>query len=303
MGQSVSLLFGVGTVFLGSKVAEKVWDKRTGKKAGWMLALFPSLILYSCLILREVYVYFFLSVALYGIVDWTATKNIKSFILALIGFISATFFHSAMIVGLFVFLTIVFLQNIKVIFKNLKKFKVFKKLNIFTFFIIIIISVVFIKDLRFEKIPNIFNSPNENLKFILIKIKNFDKGSAKYPRWLVPETTNEIIYKSPFRIVYFVFAPFPWDIKKFSHLIGMFDALIYIFLSYLIWRNKKVILSDPTLKIILILLLAYLVVYGIGVGNFGTGIRHRSKFAIIFIILAAPLLPKIILNIKNKLHN
>ena len=59
----------------------------------------------------------------------------------------------------------------------------------------------------------------------------------------------------------------------------------------------------PTLKIILILLLAYLVVYGIGVGNFGTGIRHRSKFAIIFIILAAPLLPKIILNIKNKLHN
>ena len=30
-----------------------------------------------------------------------------------------------------------------------------------TLFIIIIISVVFIKDLRFEKIPNIFNSPNE----------------------------------------------------------------------------------------------------------------------------------------------
>ena len=60
---------------------------------------------------------FFLSVALYGIVDWTTTKNIKSFLLVLIGFISTAFFHDAMIVGLFVFLLIVFLENIKHIYK------------------------------------------------------------------------------------------------------------------------------------------------------------------------------------------
>ena len=80
----------------------------------------------------------------------------------------------------------------------------------------------------------------------------------------------------------------------------MFDGFIYIYLSYLIWCNRFQILADTTLKIILMLLISYLVVYGIGVGNFGTGLRHRSKFAVMFIILAAPLLPKIVLKIKNK---
>ena len=47
------------------------------------------------------------------------------------------------------------------------------------------------------------------------------------------------------------------------------------------------------LKIILIILLCFIAVFAIGVGNFGTGIRHRSKFVIIFILLAGPMLKKI----------
>tara|TARA_Y200000002_G_scaffold339231_1_gene309093 strand:+ start:76 stop:237 length:162 start_codon:yes stop_codon:yes gene_type:complete len=43
----------------------------------------------------------------------------------------------------------------------------------------------------------------------------------------------------------------------------------------------------------LMILLAYIFVFGLGVGNFGTGIRHRSKFVIIFILLAAPLIKKL----------
>ena len=132
-----------------------------------------------------------------------------------------------------------------------------------------------------------FDSPSENFKFILEKIGHFNKGTAKYPSWLVPESTSELIYKSPFRIIYFVFSPFPWDIMKYSHLIGMFDGFIYIYLSYLIWCNRSQILADTSLKIILMLLITYLVVYGIGVGNFGTGLRHRSKFAVMFVILAS----------------
>ena len=88
--------------------------------------------------------------------------------------------------------------------------------------------------------------------------------------------------------------------KKNSHIVGMLDGFLYIFLVYLILRNRKAILEDPALKIILLLLLAYLLVYGIGVANFGTGFRHRAKFTIIFIVLAAPLLPKFTFFKKNK---
>ena len=93
------------------------------------------------------------------------------------------------------------------------------------------------------------------------------------------------------------------SINKTNHLVGMFDGVLYMFLTYLIFRNRKIILSNPSLKIILLLLLMYILIYGIGVGNFGTGIRHRSKFAIIFILLAAPLLPKFIFSLKKKLKS
>ena len=101
--------------------------------------------------------------------------------------------------------------------------------------------------------------------------------------------------------MYIVFSPFPWDIKETKHYIGMFDSFIYMYLTYLILKNIKAIWSNPSLRIILILLLFYLLVFGIGVGNFGTGIRHRSKFAVMFILLAAPLIKKFIFLKKRKI--
>ena len=59
MAQSISLLFGLGTVFLGWNLAKIIWDNRVAKKVAWILALFPSLVLYSVLFLREIYIIFF----------------------------------------------------------------------------------------------------------------------------------------------------------------------------------------------------------------------------------------------------
>ena len=55
MLQSVSLLFGMGSVLLGSILAHKIWGEKISIKVGWILALYPTLVLYSCLVLREAY--------------------------------------------------------------------------------------------------------------------------------------------------------------------------------------------------------------------------------------------------------
>ena len=89
------------------------------------------------------------------------------------------------------------------------------------------------------------------------------------------------------------------NVKEIRHLIGMFDAFLYIYLTFLILKNLKVIWRDPVLKVILIILVCYVIVFGIGVGNFGTGIRHRSKFTGMFILLAAPWLKRFIFFKKN----
>ena len=78
MGQSLSLLFGMGSILLGSQLAYKIWGEKISIKVGWILALYPTLILYSCLILRESYVWFFLLVAVYGLLCWSEEKTFRS---------------------------------------------------------------------------------------------------------------------------------------------------------------------------------------------------------------------------------
>ena len=132
------------------------------------------------------------------------------------------------------------------------------------------------------------------LEILSTKTSQATAGEASWPKWTIAKSPIELVYKVPIRSIYFVFSPFPWNVKKTQHLIGMFDAFLYIYLTILILLNIKLIWKDPCLRIILILLLSYLFVFGIGVGNFGTGIRHRSKFVVMFILLAAPLLKKIV---------
>jgi len=62
-----------------------------------------------------------------------------------------------------------------------------------------------------------------------------------------------------------------------------------------IWRNRKSIWADRASRTIVLILGAYLVVFGLAIGNFGTGIRHRAKFVAALIVLAAPLIPRLLL--------
>ena len=302
MAQSVSLIFGLGSIVLGWLLAKEIWDKNIADKVGWTIALFPSLTLYSVLFLREVYIVFFILLALYGVATWIKTNSYQSIILSMTGFIGSIFFHGGLIVGALVFLFIVGLTNLTRFFKSLKKNKFnFKSLIISFFFILIIHSYLTNK----FSVPYLgtFQS-STNVENIQNRASIATRGTASWPEWTTINKPIEIIYKGPLRSIYLVFAPFPWDISRLRHLVGMFDALLYMYLSYLVFRNIKVILKDPVLRIFLLILLSYIFVFGIGVGNFGTGIRHRSKFVVIFILLAAPLLKNFVFSKKkvNKLN-
>jgi len=292
MGQSIGLLFGIGTIFFGWKLANILWDSRTANKVGWALALFPSLILYSVLFLREVYIGFFLILAVYGVVNWIKTDSYKSIVLSLMGFIGATLFHGPMLAGAIIFLIVLAATYFKRMLISLVNLKF--DLKIFTIFLscIILIGLYLSNKISVSYIGAFENSINiENL---LLRTHNATQGNASWPEWTKISSGIELLYKVPARSIYFVFSPFPWDIKKLGHLIGLFDSCLYIYLVLLIIRNIKVIWKDPSLRIILIILLFYICIYGLGVGNFGTALRHKTKFTFMFILLAAPLIKKLV---------
>ena len=61
---TMNLLFSMGTIVLGWHVAKKIWNSSIAKKVAWILAIYPSIILYSSVVLREVYIWFFLLLAI-----------------------------------------------------------------------------------------------------------------------------------------------------------------------------------------------------------------------------------------------
>ena len=115
MAKSLGLFFGICSVFLGWKISKQLWNDRVANKIGWTIAIFPSLVLYSAIIMREVFLVFFLLLAIYGIVKWIKKNNFKSIFIALAGFIGATHFHGAMLVGALVFMFLVGIASFKVL--------------------------------------------------------------------------------------------------------------------------------------------------------------------------------------------
>jgi 4-amino-4-deoxy-L-arabinose transferase-like glycosyltransferase len=292
MAQSISLFFGIGSIFLGIILAKKLWNERIANTVGWVIAFFPSLILYSVLVMREAYICFFILLGLYGVVSWIKTDRVLFLFIATIGFIVATFFHGAMITGLIIFGFIFCLISFIRLLKSLFSFQI--NLKVFTFFLIFLTFFGFYLSNKIH-VPYLGTfQKGSNLEVLMQKTELSTAGDASWPKWTVIKSPFELVYKSPVRAMYVIFSPFPWDVKKTKHLIGMLDSFIYIYLSFLILLNIKFIWRDPALRVILIILLFYIFIFGIGVGNFGTGIRHRSKFAVIFILLAAPLLKRII---------
>lgn len=301
LAQSLSLFFGLSTVFMAWFIAKKLWGDKISMRVGWIAALHPSLVLYSCLVMRESYVQFFLILALFGVLNWSRYGGVKYFILAVVGFLIGTHFHGAIFVGLFVFVALAGLSSFKKIFNSLKRGTL--NLNSLILILLLIASSSYFVSNRVD-IPKLGNI-NTILDFSrIIKLTSNSRGDASYPEWVEINEPVELIYKTPVRTLYFLISPLPWDVKKPSHLLGLFDGLFYLFLLVLIIKNRKLIMKDPGLRNISIILLSFFVIFSWGVGNFGTGLRHRAKFLAVILLLAAPLIPKLSFHMKkiNK-HN
>jgi hypothetical protein len=298
--QSISLFFGLYCVLLGWLLSKKLWGNYVATQVGWTLALFPPLVLYSVLPLREVFCSFFLLVAMYGIVNWYKIRSYKSIFISILGFTGATFFHGVLFIGGIVFSIIILLENYKASIKILFN----KRLNLKAL-IFLILLIIFYYYLLSNKITFPYFGTLEkliNLDWLRESINVRLRGEASYPDWIAIKSNTEFIYKSFVRMLYFLFSPFPWNIEKLSHLLGMFDSFLYMILAYLIFNNRETIWKDSASRTIMIILLCYIFVYGLGVSNFGAGVRHRSKFVIIMILLAAPLIPRFIFFKEKKLN-
>ena len=153
LAHSLSVLMGTGTVLLGWLLFRELWGDRIAIKGAWLLVFFPSLVMYSALILRESYITLFLTLGLLGAVCWIRTSRLRSLLLAIFGLGVATLFHGAMFIVLLIFFVIIFRQSLKKIFVGLKRFKLYSNsliLLLSTLIVLIFFLVVNFMSVKLE---------------------------------------------------------------------------------------------------------------------------------------------------------
>ena len=102
-----------------------------------------------------------------------------------------------------------------------------------------------------------------------------------------------MIVVTPLRAIYFLFSPFPWDVRAVNHVIGLFDALLYMVIIGAAWRNRAALWANRATRVILLMLIPLVLAFAWGTGNAGTAVRHRSKLVLAFVMLAGAYLPRI----------
>jgi len=300
MARSLSVALGTVSVYLVYYICLKLWDYRSAEKAAWITTFFPTLILYSSLTLREPYVVFFLLTIIISMIKLFQKNSFISFFYLVFGSYILMLLHGPLIFGSLIILSFFFLRSFTEQLVKTLELKMLKSFIIITIPSLLILIIFFNSNFQ---IPYVGKS-QELLNFDQFsqKINIYFRGSLSYPSWLIISDIKELFFKGIIKIFYFLFGPFIWNINESKHIFGLFDGMLYILFIFYLIKNWYFIWRNQVTRILLIILASYVIIYGIGAGNFGTTIRHRSKFIVMLIILGAPMINKFVFSFNKKIY-
>lgn len=282
IGQYLNVLLGISTVVLIWKVMQKLKLRFKVKMISLTVAaFFPSAIIFSSIFLREALTTFLVVLSFYLFINWYKTNKIAYFIFSVIILLCGSWLHSGIIgvlVG-YVFMLLFYSHS-----KNQLKFT-FKSSVIFT---VIAMGIIQFNVISLDSIPflNKFTSLVEDTEDFYEIASGSGRGGAAYLTGLITDSPIEIILHGPIKMFYFISSPLPLDWRSVLDVVTfMFDGLIYFSLfSYVILNYKSFAKGDPLIIGMFIMLMTTVFIFGIGVNNAGTAMRHRYKiFYLLFI--------------------
>jgi len=298
---SISLSIGMLTVYFGWLIALKVWNNRAAaKKSALVMAFFPPLIMYSSVILREIFIILFIQLFVLFFIRWSIEGRRQGLVISFFVALPHLILHNPMFLVLISTYLIPLLSSLKKIFRSIFVGRVNTR-NAMK--ITLLISLVFFIEYLFGKLDFIKNAidfiGNLSIPYVGV-VKNFglgnlvaytqhtNYGNAAYPSFVVLRSTSDMITLLPLRMFYFLFSPFPWDVSSKSHLLGLVDSLWYFYLSYLFISHYKHVKENKKLKIVIFIFIVAVIFYSFGVGNFANAMRHRVKFLTLLVVIVAP---------------
>lgn len=279
IGQLINVAFGLGIIIYGQKCLLLFNVNRKYLYIGTLiLCLAPNLIIFSGGLLREAWCEFFITVSVYQFLKWFKYGNIGNFLFSCILVLAASYMHGGSI-GVVAGYMIVY------VFYNRKnnQFK-FTFRSVFASLIVLAFSSFYLQNMDTfgEKMGGM---DGENTEEVLVShYSGALGGGSDYLTNLPVNNMGEVMLFSPLKMVYFILSPMPWDWRGFQDFLAfLIDSIIYLLLCWGIIRNVKNKYARLRTGLI-ISILSVVFIFGIGVTNAGTAMRHRAKLLPLFVV-------------------
>lgn len=277
--QSLNILLSYFTCLICIYIINDFKIKEKNKKILDILLIFlPQTLIFSSIMMREMFITFLVTVSLFYCLKWIKNKKLLYKALTLIFVVFAALFHAGVIFLIAGYMAIFLLYNHK---NNRIELNLLKIILMIVCVDLCLYVYVNYADILF---PKIADSSFENMSESMTNTRG---GSAYLSNVTIDNFTDLIIFMIP-KTIYFMFSPMPWDWRGFMDIFSfMADSLIYLCLIVGIIKNYKEIQSNKKVILLILLIgaLITIIVFGIGTMTAGTAIRHRHKLFYYILIM------------------
>ena len=257
---------------------------RTRLRIVGIVGFLPSFAGLSVIFLRESLIILLNTISIYYFTEWYLKNRNKYFVYAIIFSLGSSAIHAGGAALLIAYTGILaFYDNTNKVFKMTNKH--LKLLITYTLiFIVLFMSLgqfFFTKFVKYANAVALAQLGNQ---------KKWDDGGASYDKSLPSGSIPAKIISIPIRMAYFLFSPLPWQWRGLKDMVGFIvSSLFYLIACFyclrIIYRYKQQ--GNPLLVLLFFITLVSSFIFGFGVTNFGTAMRHRDKFVSIYAIILA----------------
>lgn len=279
IGQLINVIFGLGVILYGQKCLQLLGMNHKYLYIGTLILCFaPNLIIFSGGLLREAWCEFFITASIYQFLKWFRYGRMNNFMFSCIMVLAASYMHSGTIGVIAGYVITYVFYN-----RNKNKFN-YTFQSVFASALVIAFSIFYFQnmDIFGEKMSGM---NTENTEEVLVAhYEGAQGGGSDYLTQLPVNTIGGAMLFAPIKMLYFILSPMPWDWRGFSDMLAfLIDSIIYLILIWGIIKN----VNNKFIKLrtgLIISLLSVVFIFGIGVTNAGTAMRHRAKLLPLFVV-------------------
>lgn len=284
-GKFVNVLLSVSAITILRRILIQLkLDSQVQTRTLTFACFLPNFAILSALLLRESIIIFLVAVSVYCLLQWWQEGKLGGLLIALVVSMGAAWLHSGMIAYTLGILCVA------VSARRTPDGRRFELVSVRTMALsAVTATVVLLAVLNLNIGLSSYFRGADSLEDIVSIADAYEEGGSAYNANIVNnDSTAGFIINTPFRMFYFIFAPVPWNWRSATDAVAfVFSAVFYgcVFIQTMVCVLKT--RNSSVVAVLFLIALLTLMMFGWGVSNSGTALRHRDKMVIHYLIMYA----------------